>query len=360
MLRRMRARILCGLLGLMLPVAALSADAWAPAKRLDAWFEELAKTGRVNGSLAVSERGRLRYRRSVGFARIEAGVPQAADAGTRYRIGPVSRLFTAALTLRLAEKASITLDTPVAEFYPDVPNALTLTYRDLLQDRSGLADYFDSADFAAWHAQPRTHEQMLAAITAGGAKFAPRERVERSGSNYLLLGYVIEKVHGRSYDEILRLGIDRIGLARTYFAGTQNSSLESIAYRSTPQGWIEIPASDPSVLGGAAGVISNAGDLAQSMDAMFAGTLVSAQSLATLRGAEGAIPMALQPRQAGGESGLGLQGTRDGFVAAVYHFPARQLSIAFTGNATTVPVDPLIDEVLATIWRRGYKPRLPD
>ncbi len=345
------------ILGLLLPLAGSAADTWAPAKRLDAWFDQLAKEQRVNGSIAISEKGWLRYQRSVGFARIENGIPQAADAGTRYRIGPVSRIFTAALTMQVVEKASITLDSPVAEFYPDLPNALAMTYRDLLQDRSGLSDYFDAADFPGWHTQTRTHEQMLAAITAGGTRFAPRERVEPSNSNYLLLGYVLEKVQGRSYDEILRRGIDKLGLARTYFAGTQRSTLESIAYRESAEGWIEIPASDPTVLGGAAGVVSNAGDLVKFMDALFAGKLVSAQSLATLRGAEAGPRMALESQDIGGQAADGLQGSSGGFSAAVYHFPTRQLSISFTGHASSLPPNQIVEQVLTTVIRRGYKPR---
>ena len=61
---------------------------------------------------------------------------------------------------------------------------------------------------------------MLETIIAGGTRFAPRERVEYNDSNYLLLGYILEKVHGRSYDDlILRNIAGKLGLSRTYFAG---------------------------------------------------------------------------------------------------------------------------------------------
>ena len=355
----MHARILVCLLGLLLPLTGLCAeDDWAPAKRIDAWFDELAKSQKVNGSIAISENGKLRYRRSVGFARIENGVPQPADAGTRYRIGPVSRMFTAVLALQLAEKATIGLDVPVAEFFPDLPNALNITYRDLLRERSGLADYMNAADFASWHAQPRSRAQMLDAITAGGKEFPPGERVEHSSSNYLILGYVLEKVQGRSYDDLLGLGVAKAGLARTYFAGTRPKSLESVAYRPTPQGWVEIPASDPSVLGGAAGVISNPADLVQFMDAVLSGRQYGAQILATLRGEDGIPPAMFLPHESEGVKGFGLQGTQDGFTAAVYHFPAPKITIAWTGNATSVPPEVILEKTLATIVRRVYAPSL--
>ena len=358
----MRVRITGWCLLLLLPISGLASDNWAPGKKLDAWFDALAAQGRVNGSIAISENGRMRYQRSLGFARIENGVAQPADAGTRYRIGSVSRLVTAVLTLQLAETASITLDTPVAEFYPDLPNALAITYRDLLQERSGLADYFDAPDFPAWRTQPRTHGQLLAAIIAPGPTFEPRERTEYSHSNALLLGFMIEKVRGRPYGEILSRGIERLGLVRTYFAGTQVSSLESLAYEATATSWVAIPPSDPSVLGGAAGVVSNAGDLVQLMDALFAGKLVSAQSLDTLRNPD--APIALLPKRISGEPGTGLEGGGDGFSAAVYHFPERRLSIAITSNATTIPVGEIIGQAMSILprgrWSHGQAGSITD
>jgi CubicO group peptidase (beta-lactamase class C family) len=344
---------------LLLTTEVTAADSWAPPKKLETWFDELGATQRFSGSVAVAAKGRLRYQRSVGFARV-GRIADPADEGTRYRIGTLTRLFTAVLTMQQVEKATITLDTPVAEFYADVPNALLITYRDLLQDRSGLADYFDMPDFATWRLQPRTHQQVLAAVSAAGARFEPRARIEPSNGNYLLLGYVLEKVQGRPYDEILRRSIATLGLARTYFAAAEGSTLESVAYRAAPAGWESLPASDPTVLGGAAGVISNAGDLAQYMDALFAGKLVSEQSLATLRGSEDAPGMVLQARKFAGEAAVGFTGGGDGFTAAVYHFPARQLSIAVTTNYSTVPPDELIEQVLATGLHRGHKPRLAD
>jgi len=349
-------RFVFAAIALLAAAPAGAAESWAPAKRLDAWFDELSRDGRINGSIAISEKGRVRYQRSLGFARIENGVPQPADAGTRYRIGPVTRLFTAILTMQLAEKASITLDTPLAEFYADVPNALTITYRDLLQERSGLADYFDAKDFAGWRTQPRTQAQMLAAIDAVGVKFPPRERVEYSHSNALLLGYVVQKVRNRPYADLLAQSIAKLGVARTYVSGTQTSSLESLAYESTPAGWVAIAPSDPSVLGGAASVVSNAGDLVQIMDALFAGKLVSAQSLETMGNPE--TPIALAPKSIGGQAGLGLEGGVDGFNAGVYHFGERQLTIAFASNGSTVPMEQVIEQALATVTQRGHRPQL--
>ena len=97
---------------------AFGADTWAPAKKLDAYLDALEKSQLVSGTLTITEKGELRYQRSIGFATIENGKPQPADEATRYRAGPVSMLLTAVLVMQRAETASITLDTPLAEFLP--------------------------------------------------------------------------------------------------------------------------------------------------------------------------------------------------------------------------------------------------
>lgn len=335
-----------------------SAGNWAPAKRLDAWFDTLQAQGSVSGSIAISERGVMRYQRSIGFATIENGVPQPADAGTRYHIGAVTRLFTAVLAMQLAEKASITLDNKVAEFYPDLPNAVGITYRNLLQQRSGLASYADSKDFVSWRTNPRTHADMLEMIRAGGTRFTPGERVESNASNYLLLGYVLEKVYERSYDDIVRRQIaSKLGLVRTYYSGTGSANtLESISYQATPAGWRAEVDTDPSVVGGDGGMVSNAGDLVLFMDALFAGTLVSAYSLESMREQGGGSGIGFWPVEIAGNSGVGARGEIESFHACVYHFPEKKLSIAWTSNASRLPMDEVVGETLRLIFEKGRKP----
>jgi D-alanyl-D-alanine carboxypeptidase len=353
-------RILIAASVLLAGGAASAADLVpAATKRLDAYFDALAKHQLANGSIAISEKGVLKYQRSVGFATLENGTaqPADADAATRYRIGPVSTLFTAALVMQLVEGASITLDSKLAEFYPDLPNALDITYRDLLQQRSGLAKYTAAPDFESWRTLPKTHADLLNIIAAAGARFPPRERMEYNDSNYLLLGYVLEKVRERSFDEILQRQISaRLGLARTYYAGGGIASLESISYRSSPSGWVVQAPTDPSILGGAGGLISNPADLATFIDALFSGKIVSEHSLASMRGQDGGPAMGLWPYTVAGQTGLGHRGDIEGFRACVYYFPEKKIAFSYATNAPVLPMDEIVDESLSLLFERGRKP----
>jgi CubicO group peptidase (beta-lactamase class C family) len=339
-------------LALLLSGTAAHADVVPRAtKKIDAYLSGLQSQGQGNGSIAISERGVLRYKRSLGFATLENGIPQSADAGTRYRIGAVTRIFTAALTFQLAESATLTLDNKVAEFYPDVPNAIEISYRNVLQQRSGLSNYTSAPGYDTWRLTPRTHAEMLKVIIDGGVRFPPGDRVVVNDTNYLLLGYVLEKVYERSYDDILRRQIaNKLGLVRTYYAGTAGATtLEAISYRWTPEGWRREPENDPSVDGGASGLVSNATDLVTFLDAMFAGKVVTPYNLGAMRGEDGAPPIGLRPAEISGHAGFGETGTTAAFEAAVFHFPAEKISIAWTGNASRVPVDQILGEVLKLI-----------
>ena len=333
---------------------------WAPAKQLDGWLDALEKESLLSMTVAVSEKGTLRYQRSIGFATIENGIPQKADAGTRFRAGPVSGLYTAVLMMQRVESASITLDSPLAEFFPDVPNALGITYRDLLAHRSGLGNYLQVANPPDWYTRVRTRAELLTLIGKAGVRFAPRERVEYSDSNYLLLGFVLEKVQDRSYDDILlRQIVGKLGMSRTYFAGTGNARLEARPYRRTSSGWMEMPRMDPTVAGGALGVVTSPTELVRFVDALFAGQLVSGQSLASMRNQDGGPGLGLWPYAIAGETGFGHAGSADGFTTSVYHFPARGITVACMSNAATLPIKDVFDQVMTSVLVRGHRPQTP-
>ena len=335
-----------------------AADLVPPAaKKLDAYFDGLATHQLANGSIAISEKGVLKYQRSVGAAIMSPKGNEPADAGTRYHIGSVSELYTAALVMQLVEGASITLDSKLAEFYPDLPNALDITYRDLLRHRSGLSDYTGVADFERWRTAPKTQAELLAIIAAPGARFAPGERVERSHSNYLLLGYVLEKIYERTPEEILQRQITgKLGLARTYYAGGGIASLESIAYRRTPAGWVAQVPTDPTILGGAGSLVSTPTDLVTFIDSLFTGKLLTEHSLASMRNQDGGSGMGLWPYQVAGQTGYGSSGAIDGFQVCVYYFPEKKIAISYATNAAVLPPQEILDESLSLIFERGRKP----
>jgi D-alanyl-D-alanine carboxypeptidase len=349
----MRAWMFLAML-LLAATLARPADIPIPKSKLDAYFDALEKQG-TSGGIAISARGQVRYQRYIGHSEL-GPIPTTSDEGTRYRIGPVSQVFTAALIMQLVESASIGLDSRLAEFFPELPNALDITYRDLLQHRSGLTNYTDLPEFERWRAKPPPRAELLAAI---GAPTAPRERTERADTNYLLLGYILEKVYEKRYSDLARWKIfDKFGLSRTYYPEPgRRSQLESVSYARGADGWQPDPPLDLDLYGGAGALVSTPLDLVRFLDLLFDGKVVTPQSLATMRGNEEDPGAGLLEWQGAGRTGYGQSGHIEHHAAWVWHSPETKVSIAFTTNATTIPMETIADEVLAIIYTRGYKPR---
>jgi CubicO group peptidase (beta-lactamase class C family) len=288
---------------------------------------------------------------------IAPGANEDADTGTRYRIGAVSQLFTSALVLLVAESGSITLDSKLAEFFPGLPNALDITYRDLLANRSGLADYALAPDFETWSVQSHTKDELLGRIEQSAPNFPPRERFEYSNTNYLLLSYVLEKVHDRPYADLVRTRIaDKLGLARTYLGQRMEARRhEALAYEWKSGSWVRATESDPGLHLGAAGMVSSPADLVRFIDALFAGKVVSPTSLDSLRGVQGDA-LGLPRSDVGGRKAHGLSGAIDGYHAFVWHFPDAGISVSYATNASVLPPDEIMNEILALIFERGRRP----
>lgn len=339
-----------------LTVPTFSGD-WAPTPKLDAYFDALARHELANGSVAISEKGVVRYQRSVGFARMEGSAPVVATAKTRYRVGSVSKLFTATLVMQLAENGKVSLDDTVAHYSHTLPNASAISIRQLLQHRSGLPNYSDDAEFEAWRTKPRSEQTMLATIAGSGSRFKPGERVEYSNSNYLVLGYLLEKAYSAPYADILQSQLAiKLGLAQTYYLNSDVNRDESVSYSFTPGGWVAQAFTDPSIHGGAGGVISTPVEMVRVVDALFAGKLVKPSSLASMQRQDGGSGMGLWPYTVAQHTGVGHGGRMEGFRACVYHFPDAGVTIAYATNASILSMDEIVDETLALVFEPKRKP----
>jgi D-alanyl-D-alanine carboxypeptidase len=345
------------LLAILLLASDASAADLVPAatKKLDAYFDSLARENLANGSIAISEKSVIGYQRSVGLASITPGGIEPADTNTRYRIGSVTKIFTAALTMQLVEGASITLDSKLAEFFPELPNALDITYRDLLQHRSGLSNYSEAAGFEQWRRRPKPRAELLKLIADGGARFAPRERLEYNGSNYLLLGYILEKIHDKPYADIVLRGIsNKVPLTRTEFGADMGGM--PLSYEKTAQGWRVVASTDAALHGGAGSLTSTPTDLVRFIDALFAGRVVSQQSLASMRDQSVGTGFGLWAYTVAGRTGLGHGGAIESFRACVFHFPEQKISIAYATNAPLLSMSEIVDEALALLFDGKREP----
>lgn len=124
--------------------------------KLDSLLNSLAANKKMMGNLALSHAGKVLYSRAFGYAQADGAAPLAATPATRYRVGSISKVFTAVMIFQLIEEKKLTLETPLATFFSQLPNAPTITVDHLLSHHSGLHNFTDDAAYEGYMAQPQT------------------------------------------------------------------------------------------------------------------------------------------------------------------------------------------------------------
>jgi CubicO group peptidase (beta-lactamase class C family) len=323
----------------------------AEVARIDELVQRTMQTpGAVGISVAVARGSELVYEMAHGFADLEFSVE--ADEQTLFRIGSVTKQFTAAAVLALAERGKLAVDDPLTKFLPEYPtHGHEITLRHLLTHTAGVPSYTDFGP--VWEeivARELSDEQLVALWKERPLDFAPGEQWRYSNSGYYLLGMVIAKAAGQSYADFLRATFfEPLGLTRTRY----DSNGEVIPNRAQGYGWVDgrfqndrlIGMSQP---GAAGGLLATAGDLVRWQQALVSGRVVKAESYEEMTlpfilasGRETDYGMGLQLREQAGQSCIWHGGGIFGFNSVLLYFPAAELHVAAISNSEGLRADQL-------------------
>ena len=321
--------------------------------RLDSFFQALEDNQKFMGSVAVSKDGVVLYARTSGFRYVETGTK--SDANTKFRIGSISKTFTAVLALLAAEKGKLDLDQTIDQYFPEFPNANKITVRQLLYHRSGIHDFTEDSEYATWRHLPKTKSEMLDMMATLGSDFEPGTKASYSNSNFILASYILESVFNQPYATILEENItDKIGLSNTYFGGPSNPERnESCSYIYITS-WDKVIETDLSIPLGAGGIVSTPHDMIRFGDALFAGQIISGESLQQMITLKDDYGMGLFPVPFDDKRGYGHTGSVDGVMASFFHFPVEKISFALMSNGSNYDPNNIAIAVLSAIFQAPF------
>ncbi|MDO7852043.1 serine hydrolase [Hymenobacter convexus] len=179
------------------------AQAQSLPKQLDALAASYANAGQLNGTVLVAEHGKIVFTKGYGLANREWNQPNAAD--TKFRLGSLTKQFTALLVMQLVERGKLKLDGRITDYLPDYPKASgdKITLHHLLTHTSGIPSYTGQPNFEAVSIQPTTPTAFLRTFAELPLEFEPGSSFHYSNSGYFLLGAIIEKVTGKTYAQVL-------------------------------------------------------------------------------------------------------------------------------------------------------------
>ena len=253
--------------------------------KIDSAAKQDVDSGRVAGAaIAVLRHGKLVFAKDYGRANLELAAPVTAK--TVFRIGSLTKQFTAAGVLLLAEQGKLKIDDKLSLYLPNFPRANEVTLRDLLDHTSGIHNFTESPVIDKISTSGATVQELVADIAGQSPlyDFDPGKGWWYSNSNYALLGAVIEKVSGKTWGAFMKAEIfDKLGMADTAADDAQDVVPERASGYTLVHGaagkFRNAGFTDMSVPYAAGALRSTLGDVARWNSALFGGRLLKPASL---------------------------------------------------------------------------------
>jgi CubicO group peptidase (beta-lactamase class C family) len=323
--------------------AATQSAVDVPAAKVDAVFARWT-TETPGCAVGVAKNGAPVLEKAYGMADLEHGVPNRAD--TIFEAGSVSKQFTAAAVLLLAQEGKLSLDDPARKYVPELPDyGAPLTIRHMLQHTSGLRDWGEVAAIAGWPRTTRahTHAHALDIISRQQAlNFTPGSQYSYSNSGYNLAAIIVSRVSGMSFAEFSRQRIfEPLGMRRTSWRDDHRRIVKdrAIAYSAAGTGYrLNMPFED---VHGNGGLLTTVGDLLK-WNENFVTPKVGDAAFVALQQEPGRFndgkahtyAMGLMVRPYKGVPEVAHSGSTAGYRAHLTRFPDQRLSVAVLCNAS--------------------------
>ena len=214
------------------PLAAQQVNTLPPdlaAKVEAAIADVMNKTSVPSASLGIVRDGRIAYVRAFGKARLSP--PVAASPEMHYAIGSISKQFTVAAVMVLAQEGKLSIDDPVSRWFPELTRAKEVTLRNLMSHTSGYEDYApQDYTIPAW-TKPTTADAIVHEWAMKPLDFEPGTQYQYSNTNFNIVGLIVEKASGQPFWTFLKSRVlDPAGLLHTIDLDTQHDQLEPTGY----------------------------------------------------------------------------------------------------------------------------------
>lgn len=334
------------------------------AQRIDSFLTYLTEQNRFMGAVSILEDGKTVFNKAYGImGRDQGDRAVAANEHTRYRIGSISKTYTAVMIMQLVEAKKLSLDDKLSHFYKDIPNADKITIRQLLTHQSGLYNYTEDPEWVNT-ASSVSEADLLKKFAAQKPDFEPGTSMAYSNTNYVLLGFIVSKLTGMSYNDALQQFIcKKAGLQAVLPSGNAvTAHNEAVSFILEHDQWEPVPETHVTAAAGAGGIVASAEATARFLEALFELKLTDSNSLRQmLPGTESgkiselnSYGFGIFTMPFGKHIGYGHNGHIDAFHTSAGYFPEDKLTISIFANGLNMPLNDIAIGVLSIIYQQPY------
>jgi CubicO group peptidase (beta-lactamase class C family) len=315
---------------------AIAGSAQTPEARIEQIVQSYVADHKFMGTVLIAKGGNVIFDKGYGYANLEWQIPNTPD--TKFRLGSVTKQFTAASILLLEERGKLKTDDAVKKYLPDAPAAWDkITIYHLLTHTSGIPSFTSFPEYPDFEKKPATPQELVKRFQDKPLEFEPGSQFKYSNSGYLLLGYLIDKISGEKYPQFVKENIF-VPLAMADSGYDLNATViphRASGYTPTPPngeiqntGYI-----DMTIPYSAGALYSSARDLLKWERALYGGKVLQAASLTKMTTPfKDNYGCGLFISTSGGHKKIDHGGGIEGFNTELAYYPDDHLAVIVLAN----------------------------
>jgi CubicO group peptidase (beta-lactamase class C family) len=313
--------------------------------RMDEVVRSFADKKQFMGTVLVAKGDQVLFSKGYGSANLEWDIPNTPN--TKFRLGSVTKQFTAASILLMEEQGKLSIDDLVSKHIGDAPAAWSgITIRHVLSHTSGIPSFTGFPTYRELQKKPHTAEQLVALFRDKPLDFQPGEKWNYSNSGYVLLGYLVERISGQTYAEFLKQNVFN-KLDMNDSGVDSNSAViprRASGYSPAGMGIENAGYIHMSVPHGAGALYSTTEDLLRWERGLFGGRLLKPESVAKMTTVvKNDYALGVSVNANNGHKRISHGGGIEGFNTMLAYYPDDQVTVAVLGNLNGPAPDRIAD-----------------
>ena len=313
---------------------AVVCSAQEDTSRMEQVVQSYVANKQFMGSVLVARDKTVLFDKGFGSANLEWTIPNSPT--TKFRLGSLTKQFTAACILLLEERGKLKVDDPVKKYMADAPVAWEkVTIFNLLTHTSGIPSFTDFPDYAATEGLSTTPEKLVLRFRDKPLEFPPGEKMSYSNSGYVLLGYLIEKISGQTYSQFVQENIfEPLGMRDSGYDSNSAVILNRASgYTPSDKGVMNAGYIDMTIPFSAGGLYSTTEDLMRWEQGLFGGKVLSPASLQKMTTPfQHNYACGLVVATLNGHKAIEHTGGIEGFNTALTYYPEDKLTVVVLSN----------------------------
>ena len=326
--------------------------------KIDSLINIYTKLYRFNGSALVARNGTVILNKGYGFR--NAGDKVLNDGNTIFQLGSITKQFTSAVILKLQEEKKLSVLDKLSKYFPDYPKGDSITIKELLTHTSGIYNYTNNQNFMANEiTKPASREKIMSLFENQPLDFSPGTSWSYSNSGYSMLGYIIEKVTNKPYEQAVRKYIfTPLSMTHSGFDFTRLKSNEKATgyFKLNDKESPLAPVVDSTVSFSAGAIYSTTGDLYLWHQALEHYKVLSKKQqeeaytpVKSNYGYGWGIDSIYGKRRVGHGGGI------PGFITNISRVPEDDICIILLSNASSQSLNEITKSIYAILYNKEYE-----